>query len=1140
MHRRIAALTLATLTACSGYGGAFVPRGVPGDVPSTAASNTRQLVNVFVRMRIPSRHLGETSKHHPATISPLTQSVSIGVNGHAEQIFNATPGSRNCAATKTGTLCTFRVGAPAGPDTFVITTYDAPRARGALLDRGTAVIKVLKGRANSFQIMLSPLVSTTADSGIGSLRYAVENAKAGDTIVFALPANAKISVSSVITPAVNVTIAGPGVKTVLRPRVNLHGVHGSTTYDGITLDGGSSQQIFSIGSSISVTISGLVLSNGHASVGNQPGGAIGNYGALTLASDAIIDNDSIVNARLRARSRHTAREHLRPHCAGVPQYGGGVYNEGSLTITDSTFDGNVVSDVCQDIGSAGGAILNNINGTLTVTGSTFTNNFGQLGGAVANLAGTQPTFDRDAFTGNGGCGPLNGCASSSCTIQCATYPHGNGSAIYDNSGVGAVITNSTFTANVAGGNAAGSIGGGGAVFLSGGAYTITGDVFTGNVAGGGSTNCSLGQGGAIFDIDSGFTGLQLDNDAFSNNSAGGDAVGTGGAVMTLGQLFGSDDTFGNNLATATGSSCAKNAAAGGGAVSANGIALNDSTFTGNMATANSSAAGGAIATSGASSLGNDIFSKNEANVSGLYGAATPTALGGAVNDAAASPAPLGLANDTFSSNSATAASAGAYSAMGGAVATVSGITLNSSKDSFSANAATAPSGVTSGVAGGAVAAGGAFYSGRDTFTNNLAQGPNIVEGGAAFAQARYGFGSDTFGENSVSSNGGIALGGALYLQIAGTLVATTFTANSASPASGIGFGGGIFGDSSTTLAAVTLANNVATNAGGGMYANGGALIESSTIAGNRVTPAATYLGGGGGVYGVGVLGIFDTTISGNSVTTTQNDTGGGGIYNGGYLTLTASTISGNAVTASGTGDGGGGIFNENGATLENDTIAGNTSNADGGGIDAYDPSDLYTENVTNVTLYQNKATGNGGNIYNSAQLTYSHMTEVTLTNSIVAGGSAANGADIYNVHPSMLSNDYNVIGSATTGILLAAHDRTATDPKLLPLANNGGPTLTDADQSTSPGRNIPYSGGNKCGNAVAIYTDQRGYSRGTGGLCDAGAYEFAGIAPAIKLHPPKLRVPSGKSHARFHPPLLHVPSIRVPRYPGPGAAPPQP
>jgi hypothetical protein len=52
----------------------------------------------------------------------------------------------------------------------------------------------------------------------------------------------------------------------------------------------------------------------------------------------------------------------------------------------------------------------------------------------------------------------------------------------------------------------------------------------------------------------------------------------------------------------------------------------------------------------------------------------------------------------------------------------------------------------------------------------------------------------------------------------------------------------------------------------------------------------------------------------------------------------------------------------------------------------------------------------------------------------------------------------------------------------------------------SPGtQHIVFSGG-KCG-TLSITVDQRNFTRGAGGKCDVGAYEYAGVATAIRIRP---------------------------------------
>ena len=77
--------------------------------------------------------------------------------------------------------------------------------------------------------------------------------------------------------------------------------------------------------------------------------------------------------------------------------GGGIYNAGNLTVTDSTFSGN-----SADYG--GGIFLRS--GTVTVTNSTFSGNSASSGGGIMNmfatLAVTNSTFSGNSATNQGG------------------------------------------------------------------------------------------------------------------------------------------------------------------------------------------------------------------------------------------------------------------------------------------------------------------------------------------------------------------------------------------------------------------------------------------------------------------------------------------------------------------------------------------------------------------------------------------------------------------------------------------------------------------------------------------------------------------------------------------------------------------
>jgi hypothetical protein len=138
---------------------------------------------------------------------------------------------------------------------------------------------------------------------------------------------------------------------------------------------------------------------------------------------------------------------------------GGIFNDGTLTVTNSTFSGNHALSQATGVIIApaeGGAIYNNFgsprNAVLIVTNSTFSDNFTDdkgLGGAIYNYGFA--TVTDSTFSGNSA---------------------GIGGAIYNHAIV--TVTNSTFSGNLA-------------VFFGGGivtpsASTITNSTFYGNTA----------------------------------------------------------------------------------------------------------------------------------------------------------------------------------------------------------------------------------------------------------------------------------------------------------------------------------------------------------------------------------------------------------------------------------------------------------------------------------------------------------------------------------------------------------------------------------------------------------------------------------------------------------------------------------
>ena len=705
-------------------------------------------------------------------------------------MFNTTSSSAACHVGPSGTVCTFAVNAPVGSDKFIITTYSSAGGAGTKLDQGSAVFNVVKGKNNAPSIRLGPVVSSTADSGLGSLRYAIGAANAGDTIMLMLPAGSTIVVSTPLTVTNRLSIAGPGVSASARRSGK--GPH--ATYAGISISGNNTQQIFSIQSGATVTISGLILTGGNATIG--PGGAISNNGTLTLTADVLTANTTTVGSPLLVRAPHAARvsnkKHRgpahrdlvirRPHCSTTYIIGGAVYNAGTLIVSGTTFDSNsVTSSFASCLYGYGGAVFNDTHGIFFSSGNTYKNNAAYSGGAVYNYSEYgQATFTSDTFTGNLGCTAATGCPTSGCSTSCTSYADGYGGAIYDDEGPGVTITGSVFNGNVVGGNTPGAYGYGGAVYLDTGSPSVTGSTFTNNVAGGGSSNESEGYGGAVYWCGSS-QGMQINNDAFTGNQAGGDYYGQGGAIDTCEPFSGSNDTFTSNAAFGNGSAQISSGDAEGGAVyDDDGMNLSNCTFKGNVSTGSEEGYGGAVYIDDPSTITSSTFTSNSAIGTGSTGEDTYGYGGAIYNDSG-----VALSNTTFTSNAASAKGADAYEAYGGAI--YSDDTLTTTHDTYSSNSA-----------------------------SNVGGSSPEAYGGAIYSEEPMTMTADSLVGNSATSSYE-AYGGALYADDTTTSINNSaFTSNTANGGYE-GWGGAIYDYDGMSMGGSVISGNTATHRGGGIY-----------------------------------------------------------------------------------------------------------------------------------------------------------------------------------------------------------------------------------------------------------------------------------------------------------------------------------
>lgn len=386
-----------------------------------------------------------------------------------------------------------------------------------------------------------------------------------------------------------------------------------------------------------------------------------------------------------------------------------------------------------------------------------------------------------------------------------------------------------------------------------------------------------------------------------------------------------------------------------------------------------------------------------------------------------------------------------------------------------------------------------------------------------------------------NGDAGAGDGGALNIDSSSTVTLTNSTVRENSATNG----GGIQNDGVLSVNYTDILSNTAAEDGGGIYNGNGAslTILSSTVSSNTATiDSAGYAGG---VYGRGTVVISDTIFHNNhstwrggalftlsnspqltNVTFSDNSSNRGGAYNprGSDATITNALFSGNSAVK------GGGVYADFGEpNLTNVTFYNNTATGEGGGLYATESANvttiqqstfysntatsggaIYNRNgsevlATNVTISGNHADEAGGGAYVEAFFDLRHATMVSNTAVITGDGIYANtGADVALLSDNIIayheddncaiggtgaifSLDYNLEDANDCG-LTQTNDITNTNPLLLPLADNGGDTLTHAFEFGSPA----FNSGSSSGTTV----DQRGVVRPQYGVADRGAYEF--------------------------------------------------
>lgn len=892
-------------------------------------------------------------------------------------------------------------------------------------------------------------VTKTADTNDGvcdadcSLREAVAVAAPNDTVQFSALFNSPQTITlggTHITINKNLTINGPG--EIL-----------------LTLDANNQSRTFRITSNVTVVINDLKITGG----GNvSTGAAVENEGNLTLNRVNISGNSA----------------------AGHSAYGGAIFNLGTVTINDSTLSGN--RSQASSNNGGGGAIYNDINKTVNVNRSTFALNSAYSegsvygGGAIQNsgfLTVTASTFSGNRGDGSGSTG------GAICNLGRASF------------------TNSTFSGNVAAAN-------GGAIysvifynFLT----TLTNVTVAGN---------SASNGGGIY-IDNSTT-VRPQNSIIANNSASiapdvrgfvvsdgnnlignsagstnwdaSDILNTNPQLTPLGNYGGTTQTFnlmplspaidrsGITVFPTTdqrGVARPQGSAPDIGAVEYNTVtiqppslpAIDAFTFFSQQFSVPNVTVNSYIVSSGALPPG--VTLSPSGLLSGLPSAKgtfnfTISALD--VNNTPLAETPYtwiinGLNNILITTNASFGA--GSLPAAMFVANPNAQITFSPALDGQTLNLSAGEMVIT------------------DNLTidaSNLLNGFTVSAGNQSriFRIAPFVSATITNLKMRDGTVGNTFSGGAVYVDSGSTLNMLYCSVSNSSA----GFGGGVNNFGTLNLTNSVVSNNTSNGSGGGIVNNSSSVVNvlNSVISNNQSGNA----GGGLVNFFGGQSFVSNSTFSGNVAQY------GGAIANFSLLSFFGSTAVGNH------GQIHGGAFSNNTMAVThvaNSTFsgnsAGNISSGEGGGF--YNDG---TTNIVNSTIAFNSAYSGGGIRKNSGT--------TRLYNTIVANNTAYSTPLYSDIYGFIDTATYNLIGkvSGSDGITAADNNIFGTissplDPRLKPLANNGGFTSTHLLTFSSPAVNA----GNNA-NAVDMYNnqpltiEQRGGARILEGTVDIGAVEI--------------------------------------------------
>jgi uncharacterized repeat protein (TIGR01451 family) len=264
---------------------------------------------------------------------------------------------------------------------------------------------------------------------------------------------------------------------------------GFTTQSGTsTIDGQGARRGITVNLGITAVVERFAVQNGN---GGSNGGGIDNDGNLTL-NDCTVSGNAVSSGEYYGAGGgiHNNGAATLNHCTVSgntnDMYGGGIYSgQGTLTLNDSTVSGNTAN--------YGGGVFNDV-GTIILQSSVLRENTASLGGGIYKNGGTT-TLNQSAISGNkvnsagGGVYNSNGTVTLNNSAVSGNTARGSGGGISNKGGWDAgtvTLNNSTLSGNTADEYCGG--------VANGGTLILNNTTFTGNkagISGGGVCNGSV-------------------------------------------------------------------------------------------------------------------------------------------------------------------------------------------------------------------------------------------------------------------------------------------------------------------------------------------------------------------------------------------------------------------------------------------------------------------------------------------------------------------------------------------------------------------------------------------------------------------------------------------------------------------------